>query len=659
MPRKRKLRLKFHGRVIDHLGIQMYQSPVAAIAELVANAWDADAENVWITLPRQLDRNAEIVIKDDGIGMTFKECEDKYLNVGWNRRSDNPDEVSREKQRPILGRKGIGKFAGFGIAQVIHVETISKDSGEKTDFELNLQKLRGEQYVSSAGTEIDADYLEPNSTRKKTRATIVALRSLRLGRRPSPRQFGKSMARRFLLHQQQADFKVFVDGEPLPDALGLAGVQYVFPRDYEEGDKPETILEIDTDGWGIETLHGRRIRWRFLFHKDTIDEEELRGVAVFAKGKMAQSPFLFNLVGGLGGQHAVEYLSGQVEADYLDSLADDLISTERQRIDWNHRESQPLLEWGQIRVKELLRVWRDRRGAERIQNLEEKVSGFSWRLEKLQPHEVRTVKRALAKLAQIPTLTQSQFEDLGDAVLTAWEQGRLRVLIGAISEAEELTEQELLDILLEAQVLTDLNVAEAIKTKILTVGGLKVRIQKRELEAAVRDYIAKNPWLISPQWETFRVERSVRQLLDDSAAKAGMTGERWAGRVDLALASAHNLLVLEFMRPGLRIDWDHLNRFDRYVRTLRASVSANTAGPFRTVAGYIVADELEKDAAILDKIKAMSGEDMYALDWHTLFANALRAWQEFLEILATRTPSDERLRVLIEEPPAKGAARQS
>ena len=47
----RRLYLDFHGRVIEHLGIQMYQSPVNAIAELVANAWDADATSVAIELP--------------------------------------------------------------------------------------------------------------------------------------------------------------------------------------------------------------------------------------------------------------------------------------------------------------------------------------------------------------------------------------------------------------------------------------------------------------------------------------------------------------------------------------------------------------------------------------------------------------------------------
>src|SRR5579884_2051994 len=129
---QKTLRIKFHGRIIDHLGIQMYQSPTAAIAELIANSWDADAENVLISLPDHMTDDAQITVVDDGNGMTFDECENRYLNVGYPRRGSAPVAQSSEKSRPILGRKGIGKFAGFGIAQVIRVETVSRENGEKT-----------------------------------------------------------------------------------------------------------------------------------------------------------------------------------------------------------------------------------------------------------------------------------------------------------------------------------------------------------------------------------------------------------------------------------------------------------------------------------------------------------------------------------------------
>jgi hypothetical protein len=41
---QQKLRLSFRGRIIDSFGIQMYQVPVAAVVELIANAWDAECD---------------------------------------------------------------------------------------------------------------------------------------------------------------------------------------------------------------------------------------------------------------------------------------------------------------------------------------------------------------------------------------------------------------------------------------------------------------------------------------------------------------------------------------------------------------------------------------------------------------------------------------
>jgi len=138
MEQDKQLHLRFHGRILEQLGLQTYQSPVNAVAELISNAWDADAENVEIGLPTELSTDSEIVIKDDGIGMTFEDCQNKYLNVGWNRRGSDPDERSQKYRRPILGRKGIGKFAGFGIARILTVETTSESNGERTVFQLNL-----------------------------------------------------------------------------------------------------------------------------------------------------------------------------------------------------------------------------------------------------------------------------------------------------------------------------------------------------------------------------------------------------------------------------------------------------------------------------------------------------------------------------------------
>ena len=135
---EKRLHLSFHGRIIDSLGIQMYQSPVAAVAELIANAWDADATRVDVILPDDNSPSAELVVRDNGAGMTFADCQERYLNVGRNRRLADGERTPQG--RPLLGRKGIGKFAGFGIARIVEIATVSARTGERTMFALDLQK---------------------------------------------------------------------------------------------------------------------------------------------------------------------------------------------------------------------------------------------------------------------------------------------------------------------------------------------------------------------------------------------------------------------------------------------------------------------------------------------------------------------------------------
>ena len=113
---QKTLKLKFHGRVLDQMGLQTYQSRPASLAELVANAWDADATSVEITLPTSAGPASEIVVGDDVCGMTFEGCQEKYPNVGYDKRNGNPKATTLGK-RQVMGRRGTGKLARFGIVK--------------------------------------------------------------------------------------------------------------------------------------------------------------------------------------------------------------------------------------------------------------------------------------------------------------------------------------------------------------------------------------------------------------------------------------------------------------------------------------------------------------------------------------------------------------
>lgn len=642
----KKLQLKFHGKILDQLGFQTYQSPVASLSELVANAWDADAKKVNISLPESNDRSAEIIIEDNGIGMTFNECQERYLNIGYDRREGDPLAKTTGK-RPIMGRKGIGKFAGFGIARKIKIETVSKATGEKTIFEMDIEALRSDEYVVKGG-EIFATTTQPNEQMKRNHGTKVILKDLNLSRAIPKSQFPKSLGRRFLVHQVSEEFKILVDNIAIPKSEDLANIEFTFPKDYAKDKKPDK-LKIE-EGWGVEQLsNGKEIKWKFYFNKDTINDEELQGVTIFANGKLIQKPFFFNLFGGLGGQAGQSYMFGQVIADFVDQLTVDPISAERQRINWELDATAPLLEWGQKRVKELLIIWHDARGERKRKLLEEKVSGFVDRLDRLGKHEKQTVKRVLTKLGSISSVSQEKYEDLADSIITSWEGGRLKELWTDIAESDELSESDLLEILMETEVISALNVAEAIKTKLYAISELKSRIKEKDLENAVRDHLAENPWIVAPKWDTFKKEKKVVNLIKEQAKKSGLLSDTYKGRADLVLSSGTQLLVLEFMRPGLTLDWDHLTRCKRYVKYIRSAIRDQTDFGFTSVTGYVIADKLDRDASVREEIQDLKQQDIYVNNWSGLLSSARADWNEYLQILVKRGKGDTRLQSLLDE----------
>ncbi|RAG83788.1 hypothetical protein DN069_20325 [Streptacidiphilus pinicola] len=643
------LEIRFHGRVIEHLGIDMYQSPVAAIAELVSNAWDADASQVDVTLPDNVKSDsARIVISDNGEGMTLQQCQDRYLNVGYNRRRDRESDRT-PAGRPMMGRKGIGKFAGFGIARFVEVDTTSKETGERTVFRLDAEVLidGSSSYANSEPLTVELIRHEPaDPSRTKDHGTVITLQGLSLKQRPPVERFRTSMARRFLLLERSDDFKVLVNGATISDIEDVEKIEFSFPRSYAEYDLPVPAgLEIDGE-WGVEKLSdGSRIRWRFVFYREPIGDDELTGVSIFSHHKLSQRPFIFNLSGGLGGQTAIHYLSGRVEADFLDEQDKDLISTERQRVNWDVDETQPLLEWGRARVQALLRTWQDLRARGKKEAIENRIRPFSQRLGKLERPERRVVDKALLSLAKLPAVNEDQFADLAESVLTAWEGGRLKSLIDELAEAETMDSEALVAILMQSQVMSALHAAERVKSQLNLIVGLEERVKRRALELEVRDYIAEHPWLIQPRWDTFKVERGIDPLVKE-VAKA-VYGDAWNARVDLVLSSGSQLLVVEFMRPGLKADWDHLNRYERYVTRLRTAVIASDS-QFRMVTGLLVADHIDRAADVASKVQTLRSQDMDATDWPGLLRQARRQWEAYFDILRDRAPDDSRMQQLAE-----------
>ncbi len=165
---------KIDPRLAALLG-ENYRSIELAIKELVDNAFDADAEKVRITLPAPYT-NDPIIIEDDGTGMTENEIRNEYLKIA-NSRFSRKGERTAGKKRLVKGRKGIGKFAGLMVAEVMEVTakargiqtklTISKTALAKANYDLDKIDLPieiGECAETEKGTYIELSGINDNFT---------------------------------------------------------------------------------------------------------------------------------------------------------------------------------------------------------------------------------------------------------------------------------------------------------------------------------------------------------------------------------------------------------------------------------------------------------------------------------------------------------------
>src|SRR5208282_519073 len=181
-----------------------------ALVEFVANAHDADAE--WVNTSfdedeirhardilkadfelqkakaekegtlagqplaeRTLPEKIQIRIEDNGLGMSRSDLENKFLVIGRRRRKGQEQSARTDKQRIIMGRKGLGKLAGFGIAHKIEVTSKIESESHATRITLDLDDLlsRGQPPAAALSTEQSPELAHEQSAEGPARQAEV------------------------------------------------------------------------------------------------------------------------------------------------------------------------------------------------------------------------------------------------------------------------------------------------------------------------------------------------------------------------------------------------------------------------------------------------------------------------------------------------------
>ncbi|WP_214772387.1 ATP-binding protein [Exiguobacterium sp. s39] len=124
-------------RAVDLLGKQQIRDEVTAISELLRNSYDADAN--YGTIDVNTKQN-QIIISDDGEGMTRKDIEEKWLTLGTHSKTNNIKKT--RKGRVKIGEKGIGRLAISLLGDQLLL--ISKKEKEWSILYLHWELFRNE-----------------------------------------------------------------------------------------------------------------------------------------------------------------------------------------------------------------------------------------------------------------------------------------------------------------------------------------------------------------------------------------------------------------------------------------------------------------------------------------------------------------------------------
>jgi HSP90 family molecular chaperone len=131
-------------KIVELFSEGLYASPNKAIEELVANAFDAGAQNVQVLISENIsEQNATIAVIDDGDGMDAQELKQHWLIGSSNKR----ELAALPRGRQQIGKFGIGKLATYVLASRLTHITKSGKKYYSTSMDYSLINRTGKTEV--------------------------------------------------------------------------------------------------------------------------------------------------------------------------------------------------------------------------------------------------------------------------------------------------------------------------------------------------------------------------------------------------------------------------------------------------------------------------------------------------------------------------------
>lgn len=343
--------------VLNSLGRNLYRNFITILGEAISNSWDADANNVRITINKE---KSEMIVVDDGEGMSSSDFRNKFLRIGYSKRAKKSNS---QKGRPYIGRKGIGKLALLSCADRIVI--VTKKSGEiatggvidnsELDKAIHDDKDH-ESYKLGKLSDEDMKLLD-----KMERGTLIKFIGLKNGIVNTLDNIRKSIALYFRFSLVDESFKIYVNGNEinLGDVKDLTDkTQFVWSINNNSHDSfVQTLLKrsIKNDNRAInKNINGFIASVEKPRDLNILGTGEKVGVDLFVNGRLRERDILKHVQSA---RVPESYLYGQIHYNDLDGDEIDRFTSSREGIVSDDTLFLELLESIKSVVKSIIDQW--------------------------------------------------------------------------------------------------------------------------------------------------------------------------------------------------------------------------------------------------------------------------------------------------------------
>ena len=624
--------------ILDHLGINLHSNFAAVLTETVANAWDADARTVDISIDRDGER---IQIVDDGVGMSVGEMNRKYLRVGYRRREEDSEHGKLTAGgRKVMGRKGLGKLSLFSIAKVIEVQ--SAKNGDRHGLRMSFDAIRESQKNNEQVYRPVPLADEDITVEKGTKIVLEEIKRQRLA--PGAAALRKRLARRFSIIGESGGFKITIDGEEItPDDRGdLLIAQFLWTFGDFDPDSASTCKVLEREqlskrcddwptGWNVKGWIGTSRRPKEL---DSKEAGNLNGIVVFARGRLFHENILDKVNDG---RLYTKYLTGQIEADFLDDDdLPDIATSDRQRVQEDDARYEALVSFLRSSLTKVESRWTQLRCEHEVKNAKKTHPALAEWFGTLPQGFAKSAEKLIAKLSALPLDDEEDRKLLYRHGILGFERMRMRgstqELIDGVHEIDKL-----LTVLADRDALEASLYRDIVESRLEAIRLFHGIVDEHSKERALQEYLFDHLWLLDPAWE--RATQS--ELMESRLAQKGLitddlTEKQKLARVDIAYrTNAGKHIIVELKRADRTVRLLELvEQGQRYFDTLAAILQRQgEASPdieVIFVLGKPVPEEESNPARLKSSMAAISPGSRI-VHYDSLIRGAESAYDEYLQ----------------------------